>query len=1004
MRPISFPVCNFLVPFLLWPILAFSQGTFPEGFGATLIQDNLNPVGMTIDHHGRIWLLEKHGDVRIVDESGNFLPEPFIQLSVDDFNERGLLGIALHPDLDNEPYVYLYYTVPGENHNRLSRFTANGDLAVPGSETILLELDSLSGPIHNGGSLSFGLDGKLYIATGDGTHAPNAGNLNNLLGKILRINPDGTIPDDNPFYEEAEGKYRAIWAYGLRNPFSIAIDQETGRLFACDVGQGDFEEINDIEPGKNYGWPLVEGYWQEGNPPDDYKDPHFSYTHEEGCAVVGASFYQPHASTFPETYQHKFFFADYCNGSIQFLHPENGLLEGTFATEVVRPLAFVVNEENGDFYYLSRAGIGNGSPQDNTSTEMGSLWRVFYNGSGEPIISVNPSPLFLGVGEDATFSIHALGAPELSFQWQKDEINIPGATSAELIYSAVTLADNGALFRCIVTNEVGSVTSTPAELLVVNSQRPTVSILEPLNNTLFKAGDTISYSGLASDPEDGLIPADKLCWSIDLHHNEHTHPALTLSCGQANGTFIVPKVTETDTNVWFRVYLTAEDESGLTNNSFTEIFPEIIDVEVEGPSGIVVNIDGKIRTLPLTFRSMSNLQRIIQAPLTQRIGDSIYLFRAWADGSTDLLKTFFATPDNLAQEILYDAFPLGNGNGLLAKIFEGTELEAGGQLLEERIDTIIDFDFGDGGPLPEMPLQDNFSIRWEGEVQAIFPGEYTFYTRTDDGVRLWVGEELIVDQWVPQATTEHSGTFMMEAGTRYPIKMEYFEQGGFADARLQWSNALIPKETIPQRQLYYSASKLEGFCWLDENFNEVFDAGEQALPFVTVALLGANDGKLIASTQTDAQGAWVLNGIIEGEFYLQFTPTQNRNDLLPFGGLDRFGATPTFMLDRNVTLAVNAPFLSLSSNISFGITGAQLFPNPGIDKLGLRIFLSAAQDLDFSLFDLAGHELLNRKVFLAPGKHVLEFPTKNLVSGLYILQINDGVTIHSYKWVKARNE
>src|SRR5205085_503575 len=143
--------------------------------------------------------------------------------------------------------VYAYYTVPGTTaHNRVSRFTANGDLVQTGSETVLMDLDNLSSATnHNGGGLHFGKDGKLYIGVGENANGANSQTLSNRLGKLLRINADGSIPTDNPFYNTAQGANRAIWALGLRNPYTFAVQPGTGRLFINDVGASTWEEIDD---------------------------------------------------------------------------------------------------------------------------------------------------------------------------------------------------------------------------------------------------------------------------------------------------------------------------------------------------------------------------------------------------------------------------------------------------------------------------------------------------------------------------------------------------------------------------------------------------------------------------------------------------------------------------------------------------------------------------------------------------------------------------------------
>ncbi len=183
--------------------------------------------------------------------------------------------MAFDPHFSVNGYVYLYYTVStAPVHNRVVRFTADGDVAVPGSETLILRLDDLtSSPVHNGGALHFGPDEKLYIAVGENQNGANAQTLTNLLGKLLRINADGSIPNSNPFYTSAVGDNRAIWALGLRNPYTFAFQPGVGRLFLNDVGESTWEEINNGVSGSNYGWPESEG------PTNDprFRSPLFAY-------------------------------------------------------------------------------------------------------------------------------------------------------------------------------------------------------------------------------------------------------------------------------------------------------------------------------------------------------------------------------------------------------------------------------------------------------------------------------------------------------------------------------------------------------------------------------------------------------------------------------------------------------------------------------------------------------------------------------------------------------
>src|ERR1044072_9209630 len=249
------------------------------------------------------WLLAGFclaGDQLRVIKTGALLPSPFVTLTVDASGERGLLGVTFDPNFASNNFVYVYYTVPGASaHNRLSRFTANGDVAAANSEEVLLDLNNLSSATHhNGGAIHFGPDGKLYVAVGENANGANSQTLTNLLGKVLRISSDGTIPAYHPFFNTATGNNRAIWALGLRNPFTFAFQPGTGRLFINDVGQNTWEEINDGIAGSNYGWPSTEG--PTSNP--NFRSPLFSYGHGSssttGCAIVGGGFYNPVTAQF----------------------------------------------------------------------------------------------------------------------------------------------------------------------------------------------------------------------------------------------------------------------------------------------------------------------------------------------------------------------------------------------------------------------------------------------------------------------------------------------------------------------------------------------------------------------------------------------------------------------------------------------------------------------------------------------------------------------------------
>src|SRR6185436_13962737 len=191
--------------------------TLPSGFTEGLFASGLNsPTAMQFAPDGRLFVCEQGGALRVI-KDGSLLPAPFVTLNVDSNGERGLLGVAFDPSFATNNFVYVYYTAKTPSvHNRISRFTANGDVAVTGSEFVLFDFDNLGADYHNGGALNFGADGKLYAAAGDNGNSANAQSMNTVLGKIIRLNSNGTIPTDNPFITQTSGRNRAIWALGLR--------------------------------------------------------------------------------------------------------------------------------------------------------------------------------------------------------------------------------------------------------------------------------------------------------------------------------------------------------------------------------------------------------------------------------------------------------------------------------------------------------------------------------------------------------------------------------------------------------------------------------------------------------------------------------------------------------------------------------------------------------------------------------------------------------------------
>lgn len=374
--------------------------TLPAGFSETRIASDLNPTTMTFAPDGRLFVCEKHGLLRVI-ENESLRKEPCFDISskVDAWNERGMMTVCFDPDFARNGWIYVYYTLNrkpedkshASSNNRVSRFTMKGNTVDPRSEKVLLELNHLSKTgWHNGGGLCFGKDGKLYVSTGENAKGPNAQDGTNLLGKLLRINKDGSIPADNPHYREYKDNNRAIVALGLRNPFSIAMQRTTGRLYLNSVG-ANYEQIQAYDTGTapvpvNYGWPDIDGPPGNKRTPADYRAPAHAYDHGkgDGVALCSGDFYNPASpgtGAFPAEYSGRFFFADY-KGWIKSIDPAKPETRHDFASGIDRPID-VETAPDGALWYIARAGIPGGSDEANSASKNGSVWRVRWTGGGQ---------------------------------------------------------------------------------------------------------------------------------------------------------------------------------------------------------------------------------------------------------------------------------------------------------------------------------------------------------------------------------------------------------------------------------------------------------------------------------------------------------------------------------------------------------------------------------------------------------------------------------------------
>lgn len=418
----------------------------------------------------RIFILEQHtGRVRLYHLDTAVLdPVPFLDIDslvINTGNERGLLGLAFHPDYQSNRYFYVSYN-DNSGTSVIARFTASADpdSAIATSRlNILTQTQPFSN--HNGGCIKFGPDGYLYIGLGDGGSGEdpqnNAQNTGTLLGKLLRIDVDSPqaplnygIPADNPFV--GVGGYRAeIWSLGLRNPWRWSFDRLTGDLYLADVGQYAWEEVN-VEPantgGRNYGWRCLEGYscttW--GQPACNCNNPAFTapvtvYSHNDGCSVTGGYVYR--GCAIPELYG-TYFYADYCSDDIWSFRWDgaNGTTDSTLWTAAFTPPAGLVENISsfgedafGELYICDLNGgelfkivpntlidCNGNSIADGCDIEFGFSQDLDLDGvpdECDDCLNLPPANLSVAVGEDVlNFRWSNIGGAAARYSlWQSDD-------------------------------------------------------------------------------------------------------------------------------------------------------------------------------------------------------------------------------------------------------------------------------------------------------------------------------------------------------------------------------------------------------------------------------------------------------------------------------------------------------------------------------------------------------------------------------------------------------
>jgi uncharacterized repeat protein (TIGR01451 family) len=576
---------------------------------------------------------------------------------------------------------------------RLSRLTASGNQMV-GPEQVLINDWCQQYPSHSIGSLAFGADGALYVTGGDGASFNFAdwgqdGNPLNpcgdppggvgatltpptaeggalrsqdlqtspdptsLDGAVLRLDPDtGQGMPNNPLAGSSDLNERRIIAYGLRNPFRMTIRPGTNEVWLGDVGWNTWEEINRIAnplgPVENFGWPCYEGNGRQSGydspnlnicenlylqGPGAVVAPYFTYNHSaqvvpgETCptgssSTAGVAFYT--GGPFPDSYDGALFFADYSRDCIWVMFPgADGLPnpgnKATFVAPAANPVDLQVGPD-GALYYPDFDG--------------GTIRRIAYAANQPPIASATGSPTNgpapLAVNFDGSGSSDPEGGP-LAYAWDLDgDGAFDDSTAAQPTYTYTQPGTYSVRVR-VTDDQNQSTVSSPITISADNTP-PSATIAAPAAGTTWRVGDVISFSGSATDAQQGTLPASALSWDLILHHcpsNCHTHPIQSF-LGVASGSLTAP---DHEYPSYLELRLTATDAGGLTDTKSVQLDPRTVVLTFQSsPSGLQLVVGSSSSATPFTRTVIEGSNNSISAPSPQTLGGTDYAWSSWSDG------------------------------------------------------------------------------------------------------------------------------------------------------------------------------------------------------------------------------------------------------------------------------------------------------------------------------------------------------------------------------------
>ncbi|GAA0802126.1 PA14 domain-containing protein [Spirilliplanes yamanashiensis] len=674
-----------------------------------------------------------------------------------------------------------------------------------------------------------------------------------LDGSVIRVSPDtGAALPDNPGIAATNANARRIVAYGLRNPFRMTARPGTSELWLGDVGWSSFEEINRItNPAgsvKNFGWPCFEGdNRQAGYDGADLKlcedlyaqanadtKAYYSYKHRtplngndncnttRGSSTAGVSFaFAAAGGPYPAEYDGALFFGDYSRNCIWYMpkgvdgQPDK-LKAKPFVSAAKTPVGLEMSPQ-GELFYADFDGgtiqrIRYDAATNPTTCATGQFRAEYFpnktlTGSAASTVC-EAAPLNhdwgtgapAGVGPDnfsarwtGTFDVAAAGT--YTFTAVSDDGIRVWVDGTILIdqwrdQAATTFTGSRALTAGAHEVKVEWFETGGAAVAKLNwattgaGSAPQPQITTPAAGTTWKVGDTVSFSGSASDPQDGTLPAGALRWEMILQHcplDCHAHPLQSWT--GVSGASIAAPDHEYPSHLELR--LTATDSGGNSTTVSRRLDPQTVQITVaSNPSGLQATSGSRTAVTPFTNTVIVGSSNSLSAPSPQTLSGTSYAFSRWSDGggqshnitagatATTYTATYTATTGCAAGQYRAEYFP----NKTLTGAAASTVCEA----------APLNHDWGTGAPAGVGP--DNFSARWTGAFTFATAGTYTFTAVTDDGIRVWVDGTLLMDQWRDQPATAYTASRALTAGA-HEVKVEWFETGGHAVAKLNWAAA-----------------------------------------------------------------------------------------------------------------------------------------------------------------------------------------------------------------------